>query len=224
MDKKAVIGTKGSVKRVQIDKDKTVVFIVVAIASVALVFSLFLFKNLLGQANYLGRVADARGKAVKQLEKNKSAASSLKESFDKFMGQDVNILNSSPTGVGPLEGPSDKIILDALPSKYDFPAIASSIELLLQGYRINGISGVDDAISQQSAAASEPIEIPIGVEVSSSYTGFKDLLDKLDRSIRPIQIMRLELSGSNEVLRSTMRMNTFYQPETGMQVKEQTVR
>jgi len=215
-------GIKGS-KRVQVDKDKTIIFVIVAIAAVISVGSLMVSKGLWSQANYLDKVSGKKEVAVKQLEDNKKAVDSLKESYDTFRNQNPNLIGGSPDGQGDREGDNAKLILDSLPSRYDFPALTSSLEQLLFGYKINGITGTDDAIIQQENTTEAVVDIPLSIDVATSYEGFKTLIDNLDKSIRPFHILQLELRGSNTTLQTTVSMKTFYQPEKGLEITEEQV-
>lgn len=210
-------------KRVQVDKDKTNIFIIVAVASVVGIACLMTSKSFYSKGSYLSKVAEKKESAVTQLEKNTSALSSLKESYTIFKDKNPNLIGGLATGTGDRDGNNVKLILDALPNKYDFPALTSSIEQLLVGYKVNGITGTDDIITQQSSSASAPVEIPFTVDVGTDYKEFKVLLDKLDKSIRPFSINQLELRGSNSLLQTSMQLKTYYQPEKGLEIKTEEV-
>lgn len=212
-----------SEKHLQVDKDKTTVFALVAIAAVSAVFALALIRGFWSRAGYLGKVADTKKTALTQLESNKAAVDELKKAYDDFNGQAVNLVGASSGGDGPLEGDNASLVLDALPSKYDFPALTSSMERILGGFRIEGITGVDDSLAQQSASLSGAVEIPLSVDLLVSYDGFKDLLSRLDRSIRPFQLVNLELKGTNSELKTLINLKTYYQPQTGLQITTEEV-
>jgi hypothetical protein len=212
-----------STKRNQIDKDKTKIFIIIAIISVVSVGALMISKGLWSQASYYGKVAGKKDDAKKQLEANKNAITALSQSYKSFAETSPNLLGGSPTGSGDRDGDNAALILDALPNKYDFPALASSVEKLLTGNAINSITGVDDIIVQQAAAATGPVEIPFSVDIRSSYGSLSTLIDTFNLSIRPIQLTRLELSGSNADLQAIIQAKSYYQPELGLQIVEEQV-
>ncbi|MFZ1323682.1 MAG: hypothetical protein WAQ57_00795 [Candidatus Saccharimonadales bacterium] len=219
----APTANKGT-KRVQVDRDKTMIFIVVAAASVVTVVALMVSRGFWSQANYLDRVASKKEKAVSQLKDNQAAATELKTSYDTFRGQNPNLIGGSPAGQGDRDGDNTKLILDALPSKYDFPALTASLEQLLFGYKINGIMGTDDTVVQQTVVAGDKIEIPVSVDVTGNYDAIKDLIGKFDKSIRPFSITQLELRGSNAMLQANFRMKTYYEPEKGLEITEEVVK
>lgn len=211
-------------KHLQVDKAKTMIFVIVAAASVVTVGSLMISRSLWQNTSYMGKVAEKRESARDQLEKNKVAVAALAESYQALVDENPNLLGGVPDGQGERDGNNATLILDALPNKYDFPALASSLEKLLTGYSINGIEGVDDSIIQQTAEASGPVDMPFGVEVVTTYDSFKNLIGSFRRSIRPIAISKLELSGTNAALQVSIEAKTFYQPQLGLQITEESVR
>ncbi len=212
-----------STKRAQVDKDKTTMFIILSIAAIVTIGSLVIAKGFYSQGSYFRKVAVKKETAVKQLKANQAAVQTLTEAYETFTDQSPNLLGGVPDSVDERGGTNADLVLDALPSKYDFPALASSIERLLNGYNIQGISGVDDSLTQQAFAASGPVEIPFTVDVRSSYDGFKQLIGSFNRSIRPFHLNRLELSGSSTELQVSIQAKSFYQPEMGLKITKETV-
>lgn len=210
-------------KQAAVDKNQTTIFAVVAIASVITVGSLMVAKGLWSQSSYLGKVADKKEAAVKQLKDNKVAVASLTEAYNKFNEQSPNLLGGTTTGNGPRDGSNGTLILDALPNTYDFPALTSSLERLLVGYLIDGINGSDDSLAQESMPAGVPVEMPFTFDVSTSYDGFKQLLDSFNKSIRPFNIVKLELSGVNSDLKVTVEAKSYYQPDAGLEITSEVV-
>lgn len=218
------MGENKSAKRIQVDKDKTRIFVIISIAAVITVASLMIAKGLWSHGNYLSKVASTKSTAKKQLEKNKAAVATLTEAYDAFVGQEPNLLSGSIDGTTDRDGDNGSLILDALPSKYDFPAVAASLEKLLSGYAINSITGTDDSAAQEATAGGGPVEIPFSLSVGTNYDGLKRLTDAFNRSIRPFHIVGLELSGANATLDVTVQGKTFYQPESGLQITRKQVR
>lgn len=213
-----------SAKRLQVDKDKLRIFVIIAVASVVTIASLVTAKGFWSQGNYLGKVAGKKEVAVKQLKDNQAAITTLTESYQTFVGQNPNLLGGSLDGTSDRDGDNGALVLDALPSKYDFPAVAASLEKLLSGYQIQDITGIDDSVAQAAAAGvGSPIEIPFSLGVQTNYDGFKQLTGAFNRSIRPFQITKLELSGTSGALTVSMEGKTFYQPEQGVQITEEQV-
>src|SRR5690606_5550723 len=123
--------------------------------------SLVISKGFISQGNYLRKVNGIKGDAVEQLENNKAAVEELTKAYESFTSQNPNLLGGNPGSQDDRGGSNADLVLDALPSKYDFPALASSIEKLLSAYSIRNISGIDDSLAQQEVSgASGPVEIP----------------------------------------------------------------
>lgn len=210
--------------RLQIDKTKTKLVVMVAIASAITVFSLVACKSLLSEASYLNKVSSEKEKALKQLGINEKSASGLVESYKTFASQSPNLLGGDPKGKGDRDGDNGKLVLDALPSKYDFPALTSSLEKLLTGYIINSISGSDDVVLQQASKTDGLVEIPFTVNVSSNYEEIQKLIDSFDRSIRPFKIISLDVAGTKETIQTEINAKTYFQPEKSLQINKQVVK
>ena len=216
-------------KRALIDKANTNMMIVIAIASFVVTFSLIACKSLLSQSGYQMRVAKAKNTALKQLRTNNKNTTDLVKSYETFADSPVNLINGNPKGTGPIDGVNPSLVLDALPSKYDFPGLISSLEKVMQsgGYTINALGGNDDELAQQEASKGTPapVEMPIPIGVSTNYLGTQKLLSTLEHSIRPFYVDQMTIvAGSNGELRLTVAAKTFYQPEKKMEIGEQVVK
>ena len=202
-----------SSKRKQVDKAQATILGIVIGAAVFSALCLVLSKSFLSQSSYLGRVAKAKEKAVAQLKANKEAVNKLVPAYKSFASQNPNLIGGSSTASGDRDGDNGRLVLDALPSKYDFPALATSLEKLLTGFTIINISGSDDAVSQEQVANSQLVDMPFTLDVSSDYKGMQTLTKTFEKSIRPFQIQTFELSGTNDKLEAKVTAKTFYQPE-----------
>lgn len=217
-----------STKRVQIDKANVIIVAATSVAAFLTIFSLISSKALLSQRSYQARVIAEKSKANTQLDKNIKAVEELKKSYTVFVANDVNIIGGSRTGTGDRDGDNAKIVLDALPSKYDYPAVASSLEKVLsdnKGYKLLAISGKDDEVNQNKAdAPSKPVEMPFTISVGTSYQGAKDLLTLFERSIRPINVQSMTIAGAGDNLTVNVEANTYYQPERSLSITKKVVK
>lgn len=237
-----------SAKRLQIDKANSSIVIAVSIAAFALTFSLVATKSLLARQSYQNKVIDAREQARDQLEANIDALDDLKSKYNEFASRQENIIGGNSFGNGERDGDNARIVLDALPSKYDFPALVSSLEKILvdRNYAIKSITGTDNEAAQNSpntpGAAPQPaspssgtpgtgqssaggaVEMPFEISAESSYTGVLDLLGAFKNSIRPMYIQSVSLSatGGNNV-QITIQGKSYYQPERTLNVIEEVV-
>lgn len=212
-----------SFKRLQVDKDKTKTLVILAIAAALTVFALVTAKGLWSRASYLSKVNGKKEQAVKQLKSNQDSVASLRDSYRKFVDQNPNLLGGNIEGNSDRDGDNGTLVLDALPSKYDFPALASSLEKLLSGYDITGITGTDDIAAHASATPGAPMEIPFSFSVQTDYNGFKQLTRTMNRSIRPFHFTTLDMTGSNNGMTVSLQGKTFYQLEQGVEITEETV-
>lgn len=214
---------KKGASQLKLDKDKTTIIVMVSIAAFAVIAALMICRGLWNQNAYLGKVTDKKEDAVEQLRTNQEAVVELTESYNDFISQNPNLLIGDKNGTGERDGPNDALILDALPNKYDFPAVTASVEKLLTGYAINSISGVDDLVAQQAATNTGYTEIPFEVEAQTNYDGFKSIITSFNKSIRPFHMTKLDVLGTNDSLQVTISAKTFYQPERGLQVTQEEV-
>lgn len=216
-------------KRVQINKDQATAVGVVAAAVFVSVFSLVSSKSLLTQRAYQQRIITKQEKARDNLKSSAEALTQLEVSYKDFTSTPDNVIGGNPTGTGDKDGDNAKIVLDALPSKYDYPAWTSSLEKILtdRKFKIGGISGTDDELAQQpkqTSSSPKPIEIPFSVSVNGSYQSIQGLVDVFEKSIRPIKIKRIDLSGGASDMQFSVQATTYYQPEKIFDVKSEVVK
>jgi len=215
-------------KRLQINKNNATVVLVVAITSFVTVFSLVASRALLSQRAYQSRVISQKKIAVKQLKDNNKAARDLASSYKTFVSPAENKIGGSSTGTGDKDGDNAKIVLDALPSKYDFPAVATSLEKLIasKNIKIVGIDGVDDEIKQSTTKDLKPtpVEMIFQINVNANYNTIQSLSETFESSIRPIQISQMEFTGSDDKLIVAIDGKTYYQPEKIVKITTKVIK
>lgn len=215
-----------SSKHLQITKANSVVVITVAVAALITTFSLVAARAVLVKRSYQSRVIAEKTKAADQLKENLEAVDSLVNSYKAFIDQQENVIGGASAGKGEKDGDNAKIILDALPSSYDFPALATSLEKILAAGNYSGseISGVDDEIAQsQATSTGKPIEMPFQISAGGSYESVLELIKQLDLSIRPIHITGLTLSKTDATVDLSITAKTFYQPEKKLNITTKVV-
>lgn len=218
-----------STKRRLLSKANSTTVTITAVAAFVIVFCLVSSKTLLSQAMYQNRVASAKKQTVATLKSDIAATHNLVASYRAFDGAAQNIIGGSNTGNGSNDGSNSKIVLDALPSSYDFPALATSLEKIItgRGLTIQGITGTDDEIAQQDnqgSASPKPVPMPFSIEVSGKYDDIQKLVTDLQNSIRPFQIQTVIVSGSQDNMNLTLTAQTFYQPEKDLSITTKVVR
>lgn len=218
-----------STKRIAIDKAYATILIAIGVATFITMFSLVASKGLYSQMRYQSKVSSKKQKALKTLKDNLQSADQLITSYKAFADETTNVLGGNPKGDGPNDGDNSRIVLDALPSKYDFPALTTSIEKLLKdnGFSITSITGNDDEVAQSAQDSSEdpqPVKMPFSIEVTTSPQRGKELIQLFEKSIRPMQVQQLELESQNGQLKVTLSANSFYQPEKSLNVTSEVVK
>ncbi len=219
-----------STKRLAISKSNAQMVGAVAAASFITVFCLIASKAVFSQNNYQGRVISAKEKAHKQLQANLKAYDSLSTSYRIFDTKNPNVLGGSTSGAGDNDGSNSKLVLDALPPTYNFPALAASLEKILsdRGLKVSSITGTDDQVAQQSNTSSptpQPVEIPFTFTVNNaSYSQVSQLTDALQHSIRPIQIDTINLSGGINDMTATFTAHTWYQPAKSLKITTKVIK
>jgi hypothetical protein len=217
-------------KRVAISKANAQTVIIASIAAFISIFCLVSSSAIFTQVRYQAKLIAAKEDTRDQLDENLDAFEDLQKSYKTFDNAPLNVIGGLSSGTGDQDGRNSKIILDALPSSYDFPALTSSIEKITrsQSTSLSKIEGIDDQAAQEAAKKSpEPkaVEMPFSftVEKTDSEKAAK-LIDILQRSIRPIQVDELKLTQTEDGLEASFKARTFYQPGTAVNVTKKVVK
>jgi Tfp pilus assembly protein PilO len=118
-------------------------------------------------------------------------------------------------------------VLDALPSKFDYPALVASLSNLaeLTSVNLQSVDGIDlGQEAEQLSSSPTPVEIPITVDIEGSYTAMKKFLAGIENSIRPLDVQSINISGTDSNLRISLAIKTYYQPAFDVQVGKKEVR
>lgn len=221
--------TTAFTKRALIGKANSSMVVATTAAAFVLVFGLVAGKALLSQMSYQNRVISAKKTALTQLNTDLGARDSLQSSYNSFVAENPNVLGGNPAGTADKDGDNATLILDSLPSYYDFPALTTSLEKLTSGQnlKILSITGTDQEATQgpnQSSPNPQAVPMPFQVEVNGSYQSIQTLTDVFLRSIRPFQIQTMELSGDEGSMNATISAQTFYQPGKTLNIKQEVVK
>lgn len=218
-----------SSKRLQISKANLFIVTMVSIACFVTIFSLTASKSLLSQRSYQAKVISKKEVAKKQLQANLKARDQLVTQYKIFASNSSNIIGGNSTGTGDRDGDNAKIILDALPSKYDYPALATSLEKLMStgGLTITNISGTDDEVNQSGLASSNAptaIDMPFIVAFDGAAQSTQDFLAALHSSIRPMHVQQITITGNDTKLSTNITAKTYFQPEKNLKIKSEVVK
>lgn len=197
-------------KRQLIKKSTSTVVLSMAMAAFIVAFSLVILNFLWGLSGHNNRVIAEKSEASKQLSENVENIGALQASFNVFEAGET----------------SSSDVLDALPSKYDFPALATSMESLVarSGMTLKGFGGNDqeeEAIQSQTVPA--PVEISFTLTVSGTYQDLQKLVDNIEKTTRPIKVVTVEIRGNDSSMQATIDAITYYQPATSLEVETRTI-
>lgn len=206
----------GLKKRQQIELAGRTMFVWVAIAAAALSFCIATGQYLFTKWQHNNKVISAKYDASATLTTNIENAKQLKEEVDSLAANQE--LASVKTKA---EDPNTKSVLDALPTALDPAALATSLQqaiLSRSGVTIESIvvppelAVATDAQQQVDPIEATPQEVKFSFVVSGSYDKIRTLMADLQRTIRPIKITSLNMTGSDADLRVTCEAVTYYQP------------
>lgn len=223
---------KLSIKHGIITKDNKKILIATGTAAFVVTFSLVASSILYQQMSYQNRVIKA-GKAQLLIANDSlSNVESLTKEYNNFDSQTQNMLNGNPEGIGDLDGKNSKLILEALPATYNFPALTSSVEKIVElaaGLEFVSMTGLDDAVAQKANATSTiptPLEIPFEVEVKGSYASSRAFIDALQKSIRPFQVTTITITADQSgggIVTTKVVGKSFFQPGKNLNLIKETV-
>lgn len=217
-----------SIKRSLIVKSNSTIVAVTSGACFIVVFCLVASASLVNQLTYQNRIITADNTALNQLNNDIHATQNLENAYNAFVGTPINIIGGNPNGTGVQDGMNSKIILDALPSTYDYPALATSLESILtsQGVQIESITGTDETILQTSQSSSNPSPqpMPFQVIVQGNYASIQNVINAFERSVRPFQIQTMELSGDQSQLNLNITANTYWQPAKSLNISTEVIK
>lgn len=198
-------------KREKIQQANSTTLIVVAIASVIISMTLVMGNFLLKQKSYNDRVYKEKKIARDTLRQNVTNARELEEKYKDI--EDPKSLASPET------------ILDALPGTYDNPALRTSIESLVKrnSLSIDSLTSVDqEGKAEEKSINPTPVDMPFSITVVGSYDKIRNFVTDLERTIRPMKVDTLAITGSDNDMKAEIDVTTYFQPtrEIGITTKE----
>ncbi len=205
-------------KHVKIKNSSKIVYITIMVSAIVIAFSLAILNSLYGQWRFNERLHAEKERVLDKLETNLANAKSLKSSFASLeaAGEIIPGQNGRPNST---------VILDALPSRYDYPALATAMDVLAEesGVILDSFDGEDaETQAEVSAVEPRPIEIEYTMSVTGSYDQINQFMQNIERSIRPISLSDVALSGKTTELRGAFSMITYYQPTVDLNVITRT--
>ncbi len=207
---------------------RTITIAIISIASIIAVFCLVASRTLLSEAAHQRRVISGRNQAIAQLKTNISNLNTLAGQYQAFDTQATNIIGGNAKGTGANDGSNAQIVLDALPSQYDFPGLTASVEKILssRAVKLDSIGGTDDESANiaQPIPDPEPVKMTFSFSATATYRAISQLYSDFQRSIRPFHVVTIQLVGTDSQLSVNSTINTYYQPAKSLSVKDKAVR
>jgi hypothetical protein len=221
-----------SAKAVQISKDQSQLLITVIVATLLSVFCLFSVKNLVAKSIYQGRVISARHKSADQIKTDIRNANTLVAQYkDVFIGDNgQNIIggkNDANVYAIPPNGDNGRIVIDALPTSYNFPALLTSLQQMMNSNNLGSqsIGGTDQTATADNSPSGSPKPVNMDMIVSGTgtYINAAHFIHDLERSIRPFDITSLSLSGNESSLIVNLNVTTYYQPSKTVSITSKEI-
>lgn len=217
-------------KRQQISRANQLMFVWIAGVSVVVGFSVVL-ALFLGQKIIFGeRVLAEKGKTVSTLEKNLQAAPALKDNI-RALNTNENLrktrLNTDDSAL--------QSVLDALPADANSTAMAASLQkklltgvpdVVLESLRVDAVNDSGDS-EAEGDVATEPGSIGFTFAVSApsgSQDGLRQILQQLERSIRPFTIKTLSIESQGARVTLTASGVGYYEPAKTLNLTNKVVR
>ena len=205
-------------KRTQISKTNRIMLLWVAGASVVVGVGLVATIYLVQRLVFNEKVLAEKSNTISILEKNNKIVPDLETQ--------IRVLDTNANLAKVKANPSDQniqVILDALPSEANSPALGASLQykllagidgLSIESLQVNPVVGVESDISDGvvEAEGSGENEITFQFAVTGNQSALKQVLTNLERSIRAIEItsLRIENQGTKQLM--TVQGKAFYEP------------
>jgi hypothetical protein len=224
-------------KRQQIAKANRMMFMWVAaisaVVGIAIVGSIFLYQK----ATYNEKVLDAKSKTASTLRDSNSAVPELENKIREMNTNQALMDSMAPNQTQPI-----RVVLDALPADANSPALGASLKekflndpaLKIESLIVDNIAGVesqeDSSVVEANAVASDEstsnqitFRFSVSVDIANT-TALKDLLQRLERSIRAIDLTSLKIETQTDRLLLAVEGRAFYEPAKTVELKEETVK
>ena len=190
------------------------VAIMSAVVGICLVVGYFLWQQIL----YKNKVVDKLDTTVKTLHQNNQDAQALIENVRVY--ETNAALNSAKAQ------PDEKalqVILDALPADANTLALGASLQQsLLTG--VNGITLDSLTVLPLGDESTQNGQLPFTFTVrSKDANALKDLLHRLERSIRIIDVDSISLQKNDTDYTLAVEAHAYYQTPTSVELKDEVV-
>ena len=205
-------------KRQQIEQTSKTMFTWVAIASVSVAVAAVVSISLVERLVFNQKIIGIKSQTASNLKSNNAIVDELRENV-RVRNTDQALLDTPrPKGAQPIS-----VVLDALPSQPNSSALGASLEqklLNVNNVRIESLvvdATAGEQSNQSTESASQSVSehaITFKFEVSSrSASDIKKVLQRLEQSIRVINIMSDDIEQNDGTIRMSVVGEGYYAPE-----------
>lgn len=224
-------------KRQQIANANRMMFMwvaaVSAVVGISIVGSIFLFQK----ATFNEEVLSIKSKTASTLRANNAIIPELENEVRQMNTNQALIDSMAPNQTQPI-----RVVLDALPSDANSSAFGASLQekflndpaLRVESLTVDPVIGVE---SQTAANVEDAATVSEGAESVNEITfrfsvsadlanasALKDLLQRLERSIRAIDLITLKIETQGNRLVLVVEGRAFYEPAKTVNLQEKTVK
>ncbi|MDK2898925.1 MAG: hypothetical protein PWQ10_112 [Patescibacteria group bacterium] len=209
-------------KRTQIENSNRTMFVWIAGVSVVFGFALVASIFLVQMITFNERVLQEKNNTVNTLALNNNNISELESQ--------IRVLDTNQSLIGIKSNPDDQaiqVILDALPSDRNELALGASLQNVLLA-NIDGltleslqVNSKEDTLASESNSGNE---IAFSFTVIGNQEVLKKVLTNLEKSIRTIDVIYMNVEGSGDQLTMTIQAKAFYEPTRVVKLEDKTVK
>lgn len=226
--------TAGLRKRQQIGKANQTMFLSIAGVSIVVGFCLVLMLFLVQRIWFGEKVIAEKNNTASVLQKNLDTVNALKDNIRVLnTNEDLKLtrLNDTDSAL--------QSVLDALPADANSTAMASSLQtkllsgiagVTIESLKVDPVSGIEIASDGTTATdSSDPTSHTIGFSFtvstdSKNQEGLRQILLKIEKSIRPFNIINLAVEGQGSRIVMTATGVGYYEPAQTVQLTDKVVR
>jgi cell division protein FtsB len=214
-------------KRQQIQQANRAMLTWVAVASAVATVCIVLGINFIQRIVYNGKIINEISQTKSTLDKNLATVNSLKANVNKLEANQnlIALENSGDTAF--------QVVIDALPTEDNRTGLASSIQekiLVSSGVQVEQVSVTDSGVAvettdstTQSSVKPTPQTITFGFVINGDYDSIRGALAAIEKTIRPIKIDVMSVTGTSDALQATFTATTYYMPSVLYKLGEKEV-
>ncbi|MDB5177328.1 MAG: hypothetical protein JWN75_996 [Candidatus Saccharibacteria bacterium] len=227
--------TAGLRKRQQISQANKMMFLWIAGISVIVGISVVLTVFLVQKIWFGEKVIYEKNKTVSILDQNLSKVNTLRDN--------IRVLNTNKDLATTKLNESDpplQSVLDALPAAANSTALASSLQtkllsgvpgIVVETINVEPVSGLETSPTSNSSSSSSTstgdnqINFTFAVSTDqASYGSLRQVLDRLEKSIRPFNITNLVIESQGKRVIMTAKGTSYYDSAKTIQLTQKVVK